>query len=41
MHAHEISKPYWEDWVQTTDTVSLWVWESANLPNTESSISEY
>ncbi len=40
VYTHELGKPYWGDWIDAVDAVSLWVWESANLPNIDAYLSE-
>lgn len=34
VYTHELDKEYWDDWMDFVDVVSLWIWESANLPAT-------
>ena len=39
VYSHELEKPWWRDWLGVADAVSLWVWESANLPHIDRYIS--
>ena len=34
VYTHELDKGYWDDWIDEVDVVSLWIWDSSNLPRT-------
>ena len=34
VYTHELDRPYWNDWMDSVDVVSLWIWDSSNLPKT-------
>ena len=40
VYTHEFGEEFWKDWIDAVDVISLWVWESRNLPNVEKYVKE-